>query len=144
MIVESIFIVAIALAIDITLGDPKNRYHPTVWIGIFIGKIIPLVKNRSQKFEKFYGVLIVIGICSIVGFLISILNYEISLISNEIISTILFILVGSILLKIPITNPTIGNRYMYFAIVSKLELLVGSIVKNENTEPISLSIEIPT
>ena len=86
MIVESILIVAIALAIDITLGDPKNKYHPTAWIGILAAKIIPLAKNRSQKIEKFYGVLMVISICTLVSFLLLILNYEISLISNDDIS----------------------------------------------------------
>jgi hypothetical protein len=33
---------------------------------------------------------------------------------------------------------------MYFATVSKLVLLIGIIVKNENTEPISLNINSPT
>lgn len=99
MIVESILIVAIALAIDITLGDPKNKYHPTAWIGILAAKIIPLAKNRSQKIEKFYGVLMVISICTLVSFLLLILNYEISLISNDIIHIIIFIIAGSILLK---------------------------------------------
>ena len=39
----------------------------------------------------------------------------------------------------PIAIPTIGKRYMYLAIVSRLALLVGIIVRNENTEPICLS-----
>ena len=39
----------------------------------------------------------------------------------------------------PIAIPTIGKRYMYFAMVSRLALLVGIIVRNENTELICLS-----
>jgi hypothetical protein len=46
--------------------------------------------------------------------------------------------------KIPIAIPTIGNRYMYFATVSRLALLVGIIVKNEKREPISLSMNPPS
>jgi adenosylcobinamide-phosphate synthase len=38
MIVESIVIVTFALLLDFTFGDPKNRYHPTAWIGTFIAK----------------------------------------------------------------------------------------------------------
>ena len=37
-----------------------------------------------------------------------------------------------------------GKTYMYFAIVSRLELLVGIIVRNEKTEPISLSMNPPS
>jgi hypothetical protein len=44
----------------------------------------------------------------------------------------------------PITIPTIGKMYMYFATVSRLVLLAGIIVRNENTEPISLSMNPPT
>ena len=43
----------------------------------------------------------------------------------------------------PIAIPTIGKMYMYLAIVSRLALFDGSIVKNENTEPISLSMDPP-
>jgi hypothetical protein len=44
----------------------------------------------------------------------------------------------------PITIPTIGKMYMYFATVSRLVvLLAGIIVRNENTEPISLSMNPP-
>ena len=44
----------------------------------------------------------------------------------------------------PITNPTTGKKYMYFAIVSSCALDDGSIVKNEKIEPISLSIKPPS
>ena len=39
----------------------------------------------------------------------------------------------------PITIPTIGKRYMFFAIESRLEFDVGIIVRNEKIEPICLS-----
>ena len=39
----------------------------------------------------------------------------------------------------PITIPTIGNRYMFFAMELSSEFAVGIIVRNENTEPICLS-----
>ena len=41
----------------------------------------------------------------------------------------------------PITIPTIGKRYMFFAIELRSELDVGMIVRNEKTEPICLSKE---
>ena len=38
MILESIFIIGFAILIDLIFGDPKNRYHPTAWIGTLIAK----------------------------------------------------------------------------------------------------------
>ncbi len=46
--------------------------------------------------------------------------------------------------KSPIAIPTIGKTYMYFAIFSKVAFDDGNIVKNEKTEPISLSMNPPS
>jgi hypothetical protein len=46
--------------------------------------------------------------------------------------------------KIPIIIPTIGKRYMYFAIFSKVEFDDGKIVKKEKIEPICLNINPPS
>ena len=48
MILESIIIVALALGLDLTFGDPKSRYHPTAWIGTLIAKLTPLAKNHNS------------------------------------------------------------------------------------------------
>jgi len=45
MILESIVIIGFALGLDFTFGDPKNRYHPTAWIGTFDCKINPINKK---------------------------------------------------------------------------------------------------
>ena len=34
MILESISVIGFAILIDLIFGDPKNRYHPTAWMGI--------------------------------------------------------------------------------------------------------------
>ena len=44
----------------------------------------------------------------------------------------------------PMRIPTIGKMYMYFATVWRSELFAGIIVKNEKTEPISLSMNPPS
>ena len=46
--------------LDLIFGDPKNRYHPTAWIGNFIGNLVPLFKNENVNLEKFGGILIVL------------------------------------------------------------------------------------
>ena len=33
MILESIAVIGFAILLDLVFGDPRNRYHPTAWIG---------------------------------------------------------------------------------------------------------------
>ena len=60
MIIESILIVAFAVGLDFAVGDPKNKYHPTAWIGGLIAKLTPLAKNS----EKIGGVCSSFSCCS--------------------------------------------------------------------------------
>ena len=55
MILESIIIIGLAILLDLILGDPKNRYHPTAWIGNLIGVITTRMKNENYIIEKFGG-----------------------------------------------------------------------------------------
>jgi len=99
MIIESILIVAFALVIDFIVGDPKNRYHPTAWIGKFIGKLVPLGKTGSIKTEKFAGVVIVLVVSGIVTTLLVLLQKGLELITVDIFSLIAVVVVGGVLLK---------------------------------------------
>ncbi|MEC7707907.1 MAG: hypothetical protein VYC45_03305 [Thermoproteota archaeon] len=47
MILESIVVIGLAILLDLTFGDPKNRYHPTAWIGNLIGIITTRMKNEN-------------------------------------------------------------------------------------------------
>ncbi|HEY1065066.1 MAG TPA: cobalamin biosynthesis protein, partial [Pirellulales bacterium] len=44
--------VLIALALDLTLGDPPNRWHPTAWMGSFIawGRRLAPKEGRLKPF----------------------------------------------------------------------------------------------
>ena len=99
MIFESILTVGIALFLDFKFGDPKNKYHPTAWIGILIAKLTPIAKNEYSIVEKFSGIFIIVIISSIVILLFFILQIVISLISIDYISLIVSIIVGGLLLK---------------------------------------------
>ena len=59
MIFESIMIIGIAIFVDLIFGDPKNKYHPTVWIGGLIAKLTPIAKNQNPILEKLGGILII-------------------------------------------------------------------------------------
>ncbi len=99
MIPESIAIITIALVLDLTLGDPKNRYHPTAWIGKFIGKLVVVFKTGSAQSEKLGGIIIVLTVSSLVAGLLLLLYSGLNLISIESISIILSIVIGAVLLK---------------------------------------------
>ncbi len=99
MIIESILVVAFALSIDFVVGDPKNRFHPTAWIGQLIGKLVPIAKNDSDKIEKFAGAIIVLVVSGIVTVILVLLQIGLELITVDIFSLIAVVVIGGILLK---------------------------------------------
>jgi adenosylcobinamide-phosphate synthase len=118
MIIESIAIIGFAILLDLKFGDPKNRYHPTAWIGIFIAKLTTITKNQNSTFEKIGGMIMIIIISSAVILLLSGLNFGISLISVDYISLILSVVIGALLLK-----TTIAIRGMEKHAISVLDSL---------------------
>ena len=118
MIIESITIIGFAILIDLIFGDPKNRYHPTAWIGTFIAKLTTITKNQNSTFEKIGGTIMIITISSVVVLLLSGLNFGISLISVDYISLILSVVIGALLLK-----TTIAIRGMEKHAISVLDSL---------------------
>jgi len=45
LIIELILIVAFALGLDFAVGDPKNKFHPTAWIGKLVAILTPPCKK---------------------------------------------------------------------------------------------------
>ena len=99
MIVESLIIVGFAILLDFKFGDPKNKYHPTAWIGSLIAKLVPIAKNNVTVIEKFGGVCVVIITSGLILGLLFALNLGISLLTIDYISLIISVIVGSVLLK---------------------------------------------
>ena len=99
MIFESIVIIAFALGIDFVLGDPKNKYHPTAWIGTLIAKLTPLAKNENAFVEKLGGIFVVAITVEIVVVLLLILDSGISLLTTDWIVIVVSVVAGVILLK---------------------------------------------
>ena len=99
MIIESIFVIGFAILLDFKFGDPKNKYHPTSWIGILIAKLTPLAKNQYTMIEKFGGVCIVTITSGLVIVPLFTLNVGITLITVDYVSLIVSIIIGGLLLK---------------------------------------------
>ena len=102
MILESILVIGFAILLDLLFGDPKNRFHPTAWIGILIGTITTRMKNENYNLEKLGGIFIVlIPVCISIAVLLS-LDFSIDLISVESLSILISIISGVVLFKMTI------------------------------------------
>ncbi len=102
MILESIIVIGLAILLDLTFGDPKNRYHPTAWIGNLIGIITTRMKNENYILEKFGGIFIVLIPACISVIVLSSLNFSIDLINVESLSILISIISGIVLFKMTI------------------------------------------
>ena len=99
MIVESLSILIFALVLDFSIGDPKNKFHPTAWIGSLIAKLTIFSKNSSPLLEKIGGILLILISSIIVLFILIILEIGIELITIDYLSFLISILIGVFLLK---------------------------------------------
>ncbi len=66
MIAEILLILGAAVALDLVVGDPPSRLHPTAWIGRLIGAVTPKLKSRSANMEIIKGTVVAITIISLV------------------------------------------------------------------------------
>ena len=119
MIIESITIIFFALVIDFTLGDPKNKFHPTAWIGSLIAKLTPSLKNSSDNLEKLGGIILIVISSITVVSLITFLDVGINLITIDYLSIIISVIVSGILLKTTIAIK--GMEKHALAVVNSLE-----------------------
>ena len=102
MILESIVVIGFAILLDLLFGDPKNRFHPTAWIGILIGTITTRMKNENYNLEKLGGIFIVLIHVCISIVVLSGLDFSIELISVESLSILISIISGVVLFKMTI------------------------------------------
>jgi len=107
MILVTILAVVSAIAIDFTVGDPKNKFHPTAWIGTLIGKLVSIAKNDPQKSTRLSGMILTISIATLVAVILYLINAGLySLESDKVdfrlydfVVTALIIIITGILLK---------------------------------------------
>jgi len=99
MIFESILIVIFAVVLDLLVGDPKNKFHPTSWIGSSIAKLVPIIQNKSPQREKLGGIILVILLTTLVTTLLVFLDVAIQNIPFDFIGIVVSVIVGMILLK---------------------------------------------
>jgi len=119
MIFESMFVIGIAIILDFVFGDPKNKYHPTAWIGILIAKLVPVVKNKNLTMEKLGGIIIVVIASSVTILFVLSFEYGASLITIDYVSIIVYVVIGGLLLKTTIAIRGMENHAK--AVLSSLD-----------------------
>ncbi|MFN3527530.1 MAG: cobalamin biosynthesis protein [Candidatus Altarchaeaceae archaeon] len=92
---NEIFVLLIALLIDLIFGEPRTKFHPIAGIGNIIEILFynEKLRKRSRKFKKIYGIFAAIFLI----FLISFFIFQILEILK--FSEILFIIISAIILK---------------------------------------------
>ena len=129
MILVTILAVVFAITIDFVVGDPKNKFHPTAWIGTLIGKLIPVQKNNSEKTIMLAGILLTISVTALVAVPLYLIDVGLYSIESEgsnfglydLVVTILAIIITGILLK-----TTIAIKGME----SHAKLIMNALSKN--------------
>lgn len=119
MLAESLLIVFFALVLDFAVGDPKNKFHPTAWLGSLIAKLTPYTKNSSDNLEKLGGIFIVLISSGIVVSLMFFLDIGIKLITIDYMYIIISVIIGGVLLKTTIAIK--GMEKHALAVVTALE-----------------------
>ncbi len=99
MILEPILIIVFAVLLDLKFADPKNRFHPTAWIGSLIAALTLAAKNQNHLVEKAGGVLVVCISAGAVLLTTFGIVYGLSLVPGHLISVIVSVIVGGILVK---------------------------------------------
>jgi adenosylcobinamide-phosphate synthase len=97
--IESLLVILFALGLDLVAGDPASRYHPTAWIGRFIGRLTILFKTDSTKSERIGGVFLVLIPCVVITSIMVAIDISLNLLSDNLILLIASVVIWSILLK---------------------------------------------
>jgi adenosylcobinamide-phosphate synthase len=98
LILVPILIAVGALALDFAFGDPKNKLHPTAWVGKVVAWLVPIVKSSDPVKEKLGGVFVTLTVTALVTALLLSFTIFAKLQTNT-IYIITTILIGALLLK---------------------------------------------
>ena len=131
-----LLILGLALLIDITLGEPPERTHPTVWMGKVISFLKPKIKSRNPKIEKINGVLLslfAVGIFVIAAYLILLLIQQYS-------GSIMYVIVAAVMLKTTLAIKSMNGYTQLIAKaveqnnLNKAKLLLPYVVRRDPTK----------
>jgi adenosylcobinamide-phosphate synthase len=95
--VDSFLIFALALLIDVSLGEIPDHAHPTVWMGSIVSYVKPKMKNSNPKIEKLNGVFLCVGLIALFAIPVFLFLWDVRPIPFW--GQPIYIVVGAVLLK---------------------------------------------
>ncbi len=123
--VDSVCIFALALLIDLVLGEYPDKIHPTIGIGKLISYLKPKAKHPDPRVEKANGVLMALTIMLIAALPVFALLYWLRTLPFP-YGEILYILVGAILFKATFAVSGMGQYTKPIAAALKKNDLAGA------------------
>ncbi|MEM1726130.1 MAG: cobalamin biosynthesis protein [Candidatus Bathyarchaeia archaeon] len=93
--IAALLILILALIIDLILGDPPDRLHPTVWMGRLITHLKCILKGGSPEVERIKGA--ILCLVSIIVFTIPTCLLLIAV--NSFLGAIAYVILAAIALK---------------------------------------------
>jgi adenosylcobinamide-phosphate synthase len=95
-LIDLLLILSLAVLIDLTLGEPPNWLHPTVWMGRLILYLKNKIRSKNARIEKMNGTLMALSII----ILFSVPIYFILFLVREYLGQIAYIITSAFLLKL--------------------------------------------
>lgn len=129
-------VVIFAVILDLLFGDPRNKYHPTVWVGKLVGRIVPITRTNNPKNEKLNGTIIVISIVTLVSVSIFSFNWILKYIENLDTSQIskIVILIFSVVVSAILLKTTIAIKGMEYHASKIMESLSRNDLEDARTK----------
>ena len=87
---------ALALLVDVSIGDPSNRFHLTAWVGRVIAYLKSRFKSADWRVEKLHGILLAVMIIS----LSSIITYLVLLSLSQVLGVFAYGIASVLILKL--------------------------------------------
>lgn len=135
-LISNLLILFIALLIDLILGEPPNKLHPTVWMGKTISFFEKRLRGRNAKVEKVNGVLLAIIVITI----FSVAAWVILHLVKSYLGEIAYILVSAMLLKTTFAIKSMKKHTIPIAIsveegnIDRARKLVSRIVSRDTSK----------
>lgn len=91
---ETLFVLILALILDLALGEPPNAWHPVAWLGKLMSLEIRLAPQRGKIKQLIFGIaIVIITLAAITAAAYFLLSYV------KEVNTMLYIVVSAAILK---------------------------------------------
>lgn len=121
---ENIFVLALALAVDLVIGEYPYRLHPVVWMGKVISAELKLAPKKNTRARFTYGVFMVCFTIALFGVPVYFLLFYI-----RDLSLVAYVVVAALLLK-----PVFSLRELYRAVRRVKNLLAQGKITEARKE----------